>query len=86
LPCPACRLGGVGTAMLRKRMKDKGVADCDDLLRMASETGVRIAVCDMSLDLLGLRLQDLVDYPGLEVCGVATFLSDALDCSATLFI
>jgi peroxiredoxin family protein len=78
--------GGVGTAMMRARMRSKGMADCGELLAMAGQLGVKISVCGMTTDLLGLTLDDLVDYPGLEVCGVATFLAAAEKARTTLFI
>jgi peroxiredoxin family protein len=79
-------MGGLGKAMIKKRMRDKNIAGCDELLKMAEESGVRIKVCDMSMDLMGIRMEDLIEYPGLEQCGVATFMEHALDSCATLFI
>ncbi len=53
---------------------------------MAKESGVRIRVCDMSMDLMGIRMDELIDYPGLEQCGVATFMETALHSCVTLFV
>jgi peroxiredoxin family protein len=79
-------MGGAGKAMIKKRMRDKNIAGCEELLQMAKESGVRIKVCDMSMDLMGIRKEDLIDYPGLEQCGVATFMEHSLNACATLFI
>ncbi|HLA80372.1 MAG TPA: DsrE/DsrF/DrsH-like family protein [Thermoleophilia bacterium] len=79
-------MGGLGTAMIKRRMREKQFASCDELLEMARESGVRIRVCDMSMDLLGIRMDELIDYPGLEQCGVATFMEAALDSCVTLFV
>jgi peroxiredoxin family protein len=79
-------LGGLGTAMIKRRMRDKQFASCDELLEMAKESGVRIRVCDMSMDLMGIRTDELIDYPGLEQCGVATFMESALESCVTLFV
>ena len=79
-------MGGAGKAMIKKRMQKKNIAGCGELLQMAEESGVRIKVCDMSMDLMGIRMEELIDYPGLEQCGVATFMENALDSCATLFI
>jgi peroxiredoxin family protein len=77
---------GAGTAMMRSRMKQKGLASCDELIAMAAESGVRISVCAATLDLLGLSRADLIDYPNLELCGAATFLAIAQKSATTIFI
>ena len=53
---------------------------------MARESGVKISVCDTTMSLMGMNLADLIDYPGLEVCGVATFLGRAEKSATTMFI
>lgn len=78
--------GGAGTAMMRGRMKAKGISGCDELLAMAREAGVKISVCEMTMDLMGLTREDIIDYPGLELCGAATFLATAQKSAITLFI
>jgi peroxiredoxin family protein len=79
-------MGGMGTAMIKRRMRDKQFASCEELLEMARESGVRIRVCDMSMDLMGISGDELIDYPGLERCGVATFMETALHSCVTLFV
>lgn len=79
-------LCGLGTALLRRRMRERGMPDVEELLRMAGEAGVSIRVCTPSLELLGLRMADLVDYPDLAECGVATFLERAMSSRAAMFI
>jgi len=79
-------MGGLGTAMIRDRMRKKNVPDCQRLMEMASEMGVKFMVCDMSMDLFGLRLADLTDQLQIEPCGVSTFLSHAMESKVTLFI
>lgn len=79
-------LGGLGKAMIEKRMREKNIADCGELLQMAQESGVQIKVCEMSMDLMGIRMEELIEYPGLEPCGVSTFMDRALDSCTTLFI
>ena len=66
--------GGAGTAVMKRRMRAQNLTSCDDLFGMARELRVEFRVCEMSLSLLGMTLEDLVDYPGLEPCGAATFL------------
>ena len=79
-------MGGLGTKMIKNRMKKKNVADLQELFEMAKELGVRIHVCDLSMDLLGMTPDDLIDYPDMDYCGVATFLSLAMESDASLFI
>lgn len=79
-------MGGLGTAMIKWRMRSKQFADADQLFQMAQELGVGIAVCDMSMDLLGMKMEDLIDYPDMGQCGVATFLSHAMDSKTCLFV
>jgi peroxiredoxin family protein len=71
--------GGLGTAMPRRRMKDMNIADLDEPLRMAEELEVNILICEMSMALTGMSIEDLREYLGMEQCGVATFMSRALD-------
>jgi peroxiredoxin family protein len=78
--------GGLGTAMIRNRMKEQNIADLDELFRMAEELKVTISICDMSMALMGITIDEIRDYPGMEKCGVATFMSHALDSKVTLFI
>lgn len=78
--------GGLGTAFMQRRMAAKNVPSFDELLQMAADSGVKIYICEMSMDLLGTEMDDLVDYPGLERCGVATFLEQAMNSKFTLFL
>jgi predicted peroxiredoxin len=51
---------------------------------MAQELGVRMVVCEMSRELLGVHDDELID--GLELGGVATFMGDASRSKVSLFI
>jgi peroxiredoxin family protein len=75
---------GAGAQIIRKLMKDHDVSSVEELFEMARELDVRMVVCDMSRELLGVRDDELVD--GLDMGGVATFLADASRAKATLFI
>lgn len=77
-------LGGAGSAMMRKLARDHKVASPQELLDAAIEMGVRLVPCQMTMDLLGLHLEDLVD--GLdEPAGATTALLEA-EGAITLFI
>jgi peroxiredoxin family protein len=75
---------GAGALMLRKMMKDKDVASVEELFTMAREMGVRMVACTMTMDVMGVREEELID--DLELGGVATYLGDASDSRVTLFI
>ncbi|MGO9309882.1 MAG: DsrE/DsrF/DrsH-like family protein [Spirochaetia bacterium] len=77
---------GMGTAMMKGLMKKKNVASLDEMYDVAAQLSVKIYACQMSMDLMGFRKEELIDYPGLEVCGVATMLSHAKESSIQFFI
>jgi len=79
-------MGGLGTALVKHRLRAKRFADLDQLFEMAAELGVRIYVCDMSMDLLGMQMDDLIHYPNIQQCGVPTFMSRAMESNVTLFV
>ncbi|MBI9038010.1 MAG: DsrE/DsrF/DrsH-like family protein [Bacteroidales bacterium] len=79
-------MGGIGKSMLKSLMKKKNVASLDELFKTAAELGVEINVCEMSMDLMGINKEELIDYPNLNICGVATFLVDAEESKIQLFI
>ncbi len=79
-------MAGMGTAMLKRLMRTKGVMSIEQLIKTAGESGVEIFVCEMSMNLMGMQQQELIDYPGLKLAGVATFLGQAGSSKSTLFI
>jgi peroxiredoxin family protein len=79
-------MGGMGTAMMKSLMKKKNVASLEQMLAMAEELGVRIFICEMSMDLMGFKREEMITYQGLEFCGVAKFLEEAINSKIQLFI
>jgi len=55
-------------------LKKHNAMSLEDLISLAAETGVRITVCNLSLDLMGIKREDLIDYPNLTFAGVAAFV------------
>ena len=80
------QMAGMGAAMIKGLMKRKNVASLDEMFEIAGQLGVRIVICEMSMDLMGFKLEEMIDYPGLSVGGVATFLADAGESAIQLFI
>jgi peroxiredoxin family protein len=77
-------LFGVGTSMMKRVMKDKHVKMVPELIASAREAGVRFVVCTMSMDVMGIAQEELMD--GIELGGIASFLDAAEGANMTLFI
>lgn len=77
---------GLGKDMIKGIMKHKNIASPEEMLATAGELGVQIDICEMSMDLMGFKKEEMIDYPNLGYCGVATFLADAGESSIQLFI
>jgi peroxiredoxin family protein len=67
-------MGGAGRALLGREMQRKQMPDLAALIALAAESGVRLYVCDSTLHLMGIRPEELIDYPGRQLCGVAQFV------------
>lgn len=79
-------MAGAGTAMMKGLMKKKNVASLDQLYEVAGMLGIEIKICEMSMDLMEMKREEMIEYPNLEYCGVATFLANAKDSAVQLFI
>ena len=75
---------GAGPAMMKHLAKDHQVASPGELLEMAVELGVKLVPCQMTMDLLGLTREDMIDGLG-EPVGATAMLLEAQD-AITLFI
>lgn len=79
-------MGGLGTTMMKSLMKKKKVASLEEMFALAEELGVRIVICEMSMDLMGFKREEMIEYPHLEFGGVARFLEEAGSSKIQLFI
>lgn len=86
LPLSQWNMGGLGAAMIKQIMAKKRHASIDEMLEICSEFGVKISICDMSRDVMGITLDELIDYPHLTNCGATTFLESAAKGKITMFI
>ena len=76
---------GAGPAMFKKLADDQNVAKPDELIGLAQELGVKLIPCQMTMDLLGLKPEDLLD--GLEEpIGSATAIREMREAAIPLFI
>jgi len=79
-------MGGMGTAMMKSLMKKKNIASLEDFIPLADELGVRIFVCEMSMDLMGFKREEMIQYSNMDFCGVAKFLEEAANSKVQLFL
>ncbi len=77
-------MGGMGLAMIKGIMKKKNVPSLPELIESAMRSGVKLVVCTMSMDLMGIKREELID--GVEEGGVATYLDRAEAGNVNLFI
>jgi peroxiredoxin family protein len=72
----------VATSMMNGWMKKAHVAKLSELLDTAVEMGVRLIACQMTMDVMGIKKEDLIE--GIEIGGAATFLNYASEDAITL--
>jgi peroxiredoxin family protein len=77
--------GGMGRWMFKKMMKAQNVATLKELRQMAIDLGVRLLVCQMSMEVMEIRREDLIDEVA-AVVGAATLVADAGEADINLFI
>ncbi|MBL0385631.1 DsrE/DsrF/DrsH-like family protein [Tumebacillus sp. ITR2] len=77
-------MGGIGSKLMKKIMRDKNIATLPELMEMAKDLDVQIIACAMSMDVLGITREELID--GIEYAGVATYLAAAEESQVNLFI
>ena len=77
-------MGGAGSAMLKRMMKGKNVLSGQEFLDLAKENGVRLLACSLSMEVMGIREEELTG--SIEVAGAAAYLEEASRSGVTLFI
>jgi peroxiredoxin family protein len=75
---------GFGPKMIKSIMKKHNAMPLPQLIELAQEQGVKLVACTMTMDLLGLKKEELLD--GIEYAGVAAYLADAEEGQVNLFI
>jgi len=84
LPLSQMHMAGIGTRMMKDRMKAKELPNLPALMEEAKKAGIRLVACTMSMDAMGIRQEELID--GVELGGVAEFLGAASETGTNLFI
>lgn len=77
-------MGGVGSMMMRHVMKKKNVMAPHELIAAAQAAGIRLVACAMSMDVMGVKKEELID--GIEIGGVGAYLGAAEQAGVNLFI
>lgn len=75
---------GFGPKMIKNVIKKHNALTLPQLIEMAQEQDVKLVACTMTMDLLGLQKEELLD--NIEYAGVAAYLADAQDGNVNLFI
>lgn len=84
LPLSHLNMMGLGTQFMERLMRKQGVSSLDFMLHLARMKGVELIACQMSMDLMGIRKDELLE--GVQVGGVATFLQRAEQAGMSMFI
>lgn len=79
-------MAGMGPVMIKYLMKHQGVLSLEQMFQQAGELGIEIVVCEMSMNLMGFKKEEMIDYPYLSYAGAATFVCDANESSMQLFV
>jgi len=77
-------MAGAGTEMIKMIMKQKNVDSLPVLIETARQNGVKLLACQMTMDLMGIKREELLD--GIDIAGVATMVASSDESNATLFI
>jgi len=77
-------MAGAGTKMMKSIMEAKNIESVDTLIKTALDNGVKIIACQMSMDVMGIKREELID--GIEIGGVATYLDASDSANMNLFI
>ncbi len=84
LPLSQMNMMGMGSAMIKKIMKDNNVDSLEVLIENAINMGVKVVACSMSMDLMGIKKEEFIH--GVEIGGVASYLGATEDSGLNLFI
>jgi peroxiredoxin family protein len=76
--------GGIGAKMMKARMEAKKVEQLESMMSSALAAGVKMIACQMSMDIMGVKREELMD--GVEIGGVATYLEATDGSNLNLFV
>ena len=85
-PLSKMNMLGLGKWMIKRKMKQAKVTSLEKLIQDFKELGGKILACDMTMDIMGVKREDLRDDLISDYCGVGTYMDEAKDATVTLFI
>jgi peroxiredoxin family protein len=85
-PLSKMNMLGLGKLMIKRKMKQAKVASLEKMMTDFKELGGKILACDMTMDIMGVKLEDLREDVIADYCGVGTYLNEARESKITLFI
>ena len=77
-------MGGLGSAMMKWIMKNKNISTLSELITQAQKNGIKFIACNMSMDVMGIKKEELLE--GVEIGGVAKYISESNNANSNLFI
>lgn len=77
-------MSGMGTMMMKEVMKSKNILTLRELMKSAMDSGVKFIACSMSMDVMGIKEEELID--GVEIGGVAKYIAESNNANSNLFI
>ena len=84
LPVSKMNFFGIGAKMIRSIMRKKNIMSLEELIKKAIDSGVNITACTMSMDVMGINKEELID--GINYGGVGQYLGEAEKSNNNLFI
>ncbi len=84
LPLSNMNMAGMGQKMIKSIMRKNNVDSLPVMIAKAKEAGVKMIACTMSMDLMGIKNEELIE--GIEYAGVATYIANNENVGTTLFI
>jgi peroxiredoxin family protein len=85
-PLSKMHMLGLGKWMVKRKMKQAGVASLEKLMQDYKELGGKILACDMTMEIMGIKKEDLREDLISDYCAVGTYVNEAKESTITLFI
>ena len=85
-PLSKMHMLGLGKWMVKRKMKQVGVASLEKLFKDFVELGGKVLACDMTMEIMGIKKEDLREDLISDYCAVGTYMNEARESTITLFI
>jgi len=85
-PLSKMHMLGLGKMMIKKKMEKANVASLEKMITDFKELGGKILACDMTMEVMGVKPEDLRQDLINDYCSVGTYIQEAMESSMTLFI